>query len=288
MFVERPRAEGHSPIDHRADATGRLTTMTTMPKTWTVNELARLAGVSVRTLHYYHQIGLLLPDRVGDNGYRYYGRAELIRLQQILFFRELEFPLDRIRELLDQPDLDATAAYRDHRRLLLARRDQLDGLIATLDRELGFELTRDASMTDDMTDHTPDHSPSDRFTDDELAALREEARERWGGTDAWSQSEARATRITPERATAIQRAMDDVLFRIVAHMGEGADSPRIQVAVADYRAWMAHYYEPTDEAMGQIARMYVDDDRFAETFRRYHPDLPPFLRDAILSSLGES
>jgi DNA-binding transcriptional MerR regulator len=95
---------------------------TTMTTRYTVHELATLAGVSVRTLHHYHQIGLLVPARVGDNGYRYYGNAELVRLQQILFFRELEFPLDRIRVLLDQPGLDAAAAYRDHRRLLVARR----------------------------------------------------------------------------------------------------------------------------------------------------------------------
>ncbi|HEV2527197.1 MAG TPA: MerR family transcriptional regulator [Thermomicrobiales bacterium] len=251
--------------------------------TWTVNELATLAGVSVRTLHHYHHIGLLAPARIGDNGYRYYGRAELIRLQQILFFRELEFPLDRIRSLLDQPDLDAAAAYRDHRRLLLVRRDQLDGLIATLDRELGHDITEETTMPTD----TPYRSPSDRFSDDELADLRAEAKERWGGTDGWRQSEAKAAQVTPERAAEIQRQMDDALFRIVAHMDEGVAAPTVQAAVADYRAWMGNYYEPTDEVFGHIARMYVDDDRFAETFRRYHPDLPPFIRDAILHSLGE-
>jgi DNA-binding transcriptional MerR regulator len=248
---------------------------------YTVQEMASLAGVSVRTLHHYHHIGLLMPARVGDNGYRYYGDAEVVRLQQILFFRELELPLDRIRELLDRPDLDRVAAWRDHRRMLVARRSQLDRLIATLDRQL-------LSGEDDMTTYDPDYrSPSDRFTPDEESALREEARQRWGETDDWRRSGEVYDRQTPEERQATQKRMDDALFRVVAHMGEGVASPAVQAAVADYRAGMGVYYAPSDEVFACIARMYVDDDRFAETFRRYHPDLPVFLRDAILYSLGE-
>jgi MerR family transcriptional regulator, thiopeptide resistance regulator len=258
------------------------------PPPWTVHGLATLTGVSVRTLHHYDHVGLLPPARVDANGYRRYGRAELARLQQVLFFRELGFPLARIRQLLDDPGLDAAAAYRDHRRLLVARRERLDGLIAALDRELGHAAP-DPGRTTGGTTMTTDESHADpfgRYDDDALDALREEARQRWGETDGWRDHEARAATLTPGRTAEGQRRMNAALRRVVAHMGEGTAGPTVRDAVADYREAMATWYRPTDEVLGQIARMYVDDARYAETFRRYHPDLPVFLRDAILHTLG--
>ena len=220
-----------------------------------------------------------MPAQVGENGYRHYGTAELVRLQQILFFRELEFPLDRIRELLARPGVDTTTAYRDHRRLLVARRDQLGRLIATLDTELLPE------GVDDMT--TNDRPMYGRLTESELDELRAEAKARWGGTDAWRQSDATATNRTASDWQALQREMDDAVNGLVAHMPEGIASPAVQRHIASYRAWLGNHYEPTDEIFRGLATMYVEDDRFAETFRRYHPDLPVFLRDAMRYSLGD-
>ena len=253
-------------------------TMTTMPIRCTVNELATLAGVSVRTLHHYHGIGLLLPALVGDNGYRYYGTAELVRLQQILFFRELEFPLARIRRLLDDPAFDAAAAYRDHRRLLVARRGQLDRLIATLDDELILE------GDDDMT--TSDTPMYGRFTETEMEALRAEARARWGETDAWRQSEALTRDMGPADFQRTNAEMATIMEALVRAMPEGTAAPAVQEQIGRYRAWLGQF-APVDEVFGYWADMYVDDDRFAETFRQYHPDLPVFLRDAMHASLGD-
>ena len=282
------------PLDPDATSDPIIVTMrgmTTMTTEYTVHELATLAGVSVRTLHHYHHIGLLHPARVGDNGYRYYGAAELVRLQQILFFRELEFPLDRIRELLDRPDLDAAAAYRDHRRFLVARREQLSQLIATLDQQLRPE-------EDDMAERGPlDESRltdaeraalrGSRFTAAELEALRDEARRRWSGTDAWRQSEERTRDMGPAD---YQRANDELaamMRALVAVMPEGSSSPAVQQQIRTYRTWLEQFAVVPDEMFRCWAAMYVDDDRFAETFRQYHPDLPVFLRDAMLSSLGD-
>ena len=262
-----------------------------MTTTWTVRELATLAAVSVRTLHHYDHIGLLPPARLGDNGYRSYGPGELVRLQQILFFRELEFPLSRIQELLDRPDFDAAAAYRDHRRLLVARRDQLGRLIATLDRQLGHE-------EDDMTERGPlDESRctdaeraalrGSRFTAAELEALRDEARRRWGGTDAWRQSDERTGHHTGQDWDRIRGRWDENMRALVADMPKGVGSPEVQGHIASYREWLRNFYEPGDEVFRGLATMFVDDDRYAETFRRYHPDLPVFLRDAMRYSLGD-
>lgn len=251
-----------------------------MTTSWTVRELAKLAGVSVRTLHHYHHIGLLPPARVGDNGYRFYGPAELVRLQQILFFRELEFPLDRIRELLDRPDFDATAAYRDHRRLLVARRRQLDRLIATLDQELRPEGGHP------MTDHDTIRI-SDRYTNDELEELQAEAKERWGGTDAWGESQERTKEYTAADYKRMEDANRAALHVLVTDMPKGIGSPEVQSHIANHREQLRNYYEPSDEMYRGLADMYVDDERFADYFREFHPDLPVFLRDAMRYSLGD-
>src|ERR1700746_3216572 len=106
----------------------------TMTKLYTVKALAKLSGVSVRTLHHYDQIGLLKPACVGANGYRYYGREEMLRLQQILFHRELEFPLEAIAAVLARPDFDRMEALRRHRETLAAKADRYRKLLKTLDR----------------------------------------------------------------------------------------------------------------------------------------------------------
>ncbi len=250
-----------------------------MTTTWTVRELATLAGVSVRTLHHYHQIGLLLPGSVGDNGYRRYGTAELVRLQQILFFRELEFPLDQIRELLDRPEFDAIVAYRDHRRLLVARREQLEELIATLDTQLIPEGVDDMTIND-----SPIYG---RFTAEEMDDLRAEAKERWGGTDAWRQSKELTSGMGPDDFRRTTAKMGVIMRDLVAVMPADASAPGVQAHVATYRSWLSQFAPVTDEVFGFWANMYVDDDRFAETFRQYHPELPVFLRDAMLASLRD-
>src|SRR5947209_6467723 len=99
---------------------------------FTVSEVAKLSGVSVRTLHHYDEIGLLKPACVGENGYRYYGKAELERLQQILFHRELGFPLEEVRRVLDAPDFDRGAALRAHRGRLMAQARRYRALVKTL------------------------------------------------------------------------------------------------------------------------------------------------------------
>jgi DNA-binding transcriptional MerR regulator len=114
---------------------------------YTVKQVAKVSGVSVRTLHHYDQIGLLKPDSVGANGYRNYGRDELLRLQQILFHRELGFPLDEIRRVLDAPDFDRVAALRRHRERLEADAKRYRQLVRTIDQTLAA-LKGDETMDD--------------------------------------------------------------------------------------------------------------------------------------------
>lgn len=138
---------------------------------YTVKALARLAGVSVRTLHHYDSLGLLRPERRTAAGYRLYGPAQLLRLQQILFFKELEFPLPEIARLLAGPDFDPAAALREHRKALEERLGRLHRLLATLDRTLdhysGGPMLNDAEIYAG-------------FPPERREAVRKEARERYG------------------------------------------------------------------------------------------------------------
>ena len=126
-----------------------------------------------------------------------------------------------------------------------------------------------------------------RFTAEELETLREEARRRWGGSDTWRQSEERTNRHTDQDWDDIRGRWDADMRAIVADMPKGIGSPQVQGHIAGYRDWLRNFYEPNDDIFRGLATMFVDDDRYAGTFRRYHPDLPVFLRDAMLYSLGD-
>ncbi len=123
--------------------------MKTRANTYTIHQLADLAGVSVRTLHHYDQIGLLKPERRTPGGYRIYQHADLLRLQQILFYRELDVPLAEILDLLDRPDFDPVRALRDHRKKLQEKAARLERLIETIDKTLAQSAKETITMKDE-------------------------------------------------------------------------------------------------------------------------------------------
>lgn len=145
-------------------------------KPLTVGETARLTGVSVRTLHYYDEIGLLRPSGTSEGGYRLYDEACLARLQQILFFRELEFPLDEIRRILESPSFNSRRAMERHRELLAMKRERLERLIGLVDHILKGDITMDFKPFD---------ASEIRRAQEQYA---EEAKARWGDSPAYAQS----------------------------------------------------------------------------------------------------
>ena len=156
-------------------------------KAYTVRQLAKMAGVSVRTLHHYDQIGLLKPSSRTEAGYRLYAEKDLLRLQQVLFYRELDFPLDEIRIILDLPGFDQVEALRDHRRMLGERAERLARLLRTVDRTI-------ARLTEEDTMPLTDEELYEGFSPKEREQLKEyeaEARDRWGEMAAESQRRVR-------------------------------------------------------------------------------------------------
>jgi len=153
---------------------------------YTVQQLSKLAGISVRTLHYYDEVGLLHPSFVRPNGYRIYEEKEVHKLQQILLFRELEFPLDQIKSMMAAKNFDIKQALKDQYRLLELKKAKIQRLMDVVD----VRLKGGDTMTDKTTFGV--------FTDKQLENYKKEARKRWGNTDAYKQSVERTKHWTKE------------------------------------------------------------------------------------------
>lgn len=238
---------------------------------YTVKQLADLAGVSRRTLHYYDQIGLLRPTSVGANGYRAYGQEALLRLQQVLFYRELGLGLQAIRSILDQPTFEVTAALHEHRRGLERRIRRLEGLIGTIDKTLQFTEGQ-ATMGA--------HEMFEGFDEETQRRYELEAAQRWGEAEIKA-SRRRWDGYSAERRAAILAEAGDIYRGLAARVQDDPSGAEVQALVAAWHHNLRSFYEPTREIMLGLARGYADDPRFAAFFARLHPDLPSFLRRAI-------
>lgn len=238
----------------------------------TVQVVAKLAGVSVRTLRYYDEIGLLKHSGLTPAGYRLYDDAALENLQQILFYRELGFPLRDIRQILSDPLFDRREAIRNHQRLLILERERLDGLIALTGQLLKGEKTMSFQ----------------EFQLDEIKALRDEyaaeVRERWGGTAAYTQGEERSKSRTPEEWQEAAKEADVIFRELATHQNETPDSPAVHNLVARWQAHISRwYYDCTGEILAELGEMYQADERFQKNIDRYGDGLAEFLGQAIRS-----
>lgn len=238
---------------------------------FTVKELADLAGVTRRTLHYYDEIGLLEPAEVGENGYRYYAEENLLTLQQILFYREMGLSLNRIRELLERPDFDVVAALEAHRRALKVRARRIDELIDTVDRTIQH-IKGEADMNPKKF--------FEAFDEETQKKYEEEAMQRWDSklvkdsTDRWRS-------YSKEKQQAVMAEAGQIYEDIAAHMSEGPDGPNVQAALARWHQNLRNFYEPSVAILRGLGTMYAADPRFAERFASLHPDLPEFLVEAV-------
>jgi DNA-binding transcriptional MerR regulator len=240
--------------------------------TYTVKQLSDLAGVSARTLHFYDQIGLLKPSAHGENGYRYYGEEALLRLQQILFFKELDFSLAEIQEIVDRPGFDLVRALSAHRRLLEERASRLKRLIHTVDKTI-LHLKGELDMSE--------NEYYEGFSEEKQKEYSQEARQRYG-EPVVQESENRWNRLTPEQKGAKQAESDAVTRAIVAHMVEGPAGPEVQRLIGRMHEGMQFHYDCTYDIFQGLGHMYNEDVRFKSMYeKKYHPDLPGFLEQAI-------
>ncbi len=215
----------------------------------TVHEVSALTGVTVRALQYYDRLGLLSPAARSEAGYRLYDDAALERLQQIMFFRELEFPLRDIRRILSSPDFDRDKALAQQIELLTLRREHLDKLIAL------------ARAIREKGEHQMDFKPFDKSTLDDYTTRAKEA---WGDTEAWREYEQKAQkRSSGDEQTLAGDFMD--LFRdFGAVKALDPASPEVQAKVASLQSFISeHYYHCSDEILSGLGKMYGADNEFS-------------------------
>lgn len=240
---------------------------------YTVQQLASLAGVSVRTLHHYDTVGLLRPARQERNGYRQYGEEELLKLQQILFFRELEFSLDDIKKILLDPKFDMRIALHEQRELIELKKKRLSKLLKTIDQTLK-KLNQETIMQD-----------KDLYvglSKEEEEAYAKEAKERWGHTDAWKQSQERYGKLSDAEKQKIGQAGEDLLKEIASHMSEGPKSDVVQKLIKQHYEALRVFYDPNTRMYRGLAEMYVADPRFAAFYEKRAVGLAQFMRDAMV------
>lgn len=216
----------------------------------TVQQVSKLTGVSVRTLHHYDQIGLLKPTKITEAGYRLYDDDALRKLQTILFFRELEFPLKQIGEFLNNPAFDTQKALSDQIRLLELRMEQLEKLISHARQ---IQKTGVIPM---------DFSAFDKSKQETYAA---EAKKRWGKTDAYKEFEEKTAGQTQEQ----QNAAGDGLMAIFTRMGAirttDPAAPEAQELVKELQDYItAHYYTCTKQILRGLGMMYIAGDEMTE------------------------
>ncbi|MDN5796287.1 MAG: MerR family transcriptional regulator [Intrasporangium sp.] len=250
-----------------------MTTRTQMA-TWTVGQVADLLGVTVRTLHHYDQIGLLVPSERSTAGYRLYTDADLARLQQVVVYRRLELPLEQIRELLDRGE-GTTGHLRRQRVAVMSRLGELTELVAAIDRALEREMSDQPATTEELKELF-----GDGFKDEYQA----EAQERWGETDAWKQSAARTKRYTKADWEAVKAEMDSVNAAFVAALraGEPATSEAATAAAESHRQHIAdRFYDLDHEFHRGLADMYITDPRFTRSYEGIEAGLAQYVHDAI-------
>jgi DNA-binding transcriptional MerR regulator len=241
----------------------------------TVGAVAKLAHTSVRALHHYDEIGLLRPSGRSRSGYRLYTDADLERLQQILFFRELGFSLEDIGRIVKDPSFDRRKALVAQRALLVEKSERLRAMVTLVDRTLDAMEKGTTMNPQEMFEVFGDFDPK---------AHEEEAARRWGQTDAYAESARRTKRYTKEDWKAIRDEMSAIGTAFAEAMASGAKPTDAAVMDIAERARLhidTRFY-PCSRAMHvALGQMYVTDPRFTETYERIRPGLAQFVCDAI-------
>ncbi len=238
---------------------------------YTVKQLADLAGISPRTLHYYDEIELLKPSSYGENRYRYFDDEAMLRLQQILFYREMGLNLQKIQNLLDQPDFDVLTSLQAHRVALGKQVERLNRLISTVDKTINH-LTEGIEMSKKEI--------FEGFSEEQQEEYTEQAREMYG-SELVDESMNRWKSYSEEKKKAIMAESGAIYQGIADHMDKGHDSPDVQDLVAQWHQNMRYFYEPTYTILRGLGQMYKDSPDFRANFEKFHPELPEFLCEAI-------
>jgi DNA-binding transcriptional MerR regulator len=241
-------------------------------KAYTVSQLAQMAGVSVRTLHHYDHIGLLKPSRQTEVGYRLYERQDLLRLQQILFFKELELPLREIQNILDDPKSDQIESLKDHRQRLQGRMARMARLLKTIDKTIQRLTEDDMTLTDEEL--------YEGFTPQQIERYEREAREMYD-PKLVQEAERRVRSMSRAQWNAVKEEGDQVTRAITELAGRAPDEPEVQALIARHHAWIERFYPAPAEIYRGLGQGYAEHPDFRAFYDNYRPGLADFMQAAM-------
>ncbi|MCO4852783.1 MerR family transcriptional regulator [Bacillus vallismortis] len=242
-----------------------------------VKQVADIAGVSIRALHHYDNIQLLNPSAITDAGYRLYSDADLERLQQILFFKEIGFRLDDIKELLDHPNFDRKEALQSQKDILIKKKQRMEEMIQTIDRTLqsmegGEQMSKRDLFAGLSMEDIEEHQQT----------YADEVRKLYGRAIA-EETEKRTSTYSEVDWRTIMAEFDSIYRRIAARMEHGPGDAEVQAAVGAFRAHICHYhYNCTLDIFRGLGDVYTTDERFTDSINQYGDGLAAFLREAMM------
>ena len=232
-----------------------------------IKEFAKFTGVSVRTLHYYDEIGLLRPADVDKaTGYRFYDEASILRMQEILFYRELDFSLKSIGEILSSPNYDKDKALKEQKQLLVLKKERLERLIDAIDSAVKGENVMKA------------------FDNSEFETYKAEAKERWGQTDAYKDYAEKTKNYGKDKWSGIITDMDSILgeFALCMKNGSAPEAEEAQNLVQKLQNHITeNFYTCTKEILSGLGQMYVADERFKNNIDKHADGTAEFIGEAI-------
>ena len=238
-----------------------------------IKEFADLTGVSVRTLHYYDEIGLLKPASVDKTtGYRFYDEDSILRMQEILFYRELDFSLKSIGTILSSPNYDKSKALKEQKQLLTLKKERLERLISAIDSAVKGENVMKA------------------FDNSEFEKHKAEAKEKWGKTDAYKEHAERTKNYSKQKWNDLAGGMDHIMakFALCMKKSETPDSEEVQNLVKMLQSHITeNYYLCTNEILAGLGQMYVADERFKNNIDKHADGTAAFICEAIAVYCGK-
>ena len=238
---------------------------------FTVKQLSKMAGVTPRTLHHYDDIGLLKPSHVGDNGYRYYGEEALLKLQQILFYRELEFPLEDIKHIMGRRDFDVLSALETHKESLSRQMERTKRLLVTVDNTINHLKGEKTMSQSDLFEG---------FSEEEQEKYAQEA-EKLYDPETVRESNRKWKAYSAGKKEAILAEGKQIYQDMIAAMPKGASSAEVQAIVERWRKHMDYFWTPNLEQLLALASGYNDDPKFKANFDKMHPQLAAFMLEAV-------
>ena len=242
-----------------------------------IKEVSELAGVSIRTLHYYDQIGLLKPAYIEENGYRLYDEDNLVRLHQILFFKEMDLPLGSIKNILDDPQFNQLDALMNHKKVLVEKRKRLENIIQSIDQAVvmvkgGREMSKKEMF--EPFDMSKVEAHQEKYW--------KEVKEKYEGSEPFQQSQNKISSYHAGDWEAIEKERQHIYQSLANLMDRDPADSEVQQVVYEWRMLITkHFYDCTPEIFKGLGEMYIADQRFTDNIDQTRPGLAQYLHDAI-------